>query len=153
MDKIIIFKSLTFEQKVEFFLNVQKLLVQYHPDNHFVFREDNKEIRKQITIEFIKNYKGFCFSNENINILFNKIFIDDPNKVLNNFNIYQESAQNYNTISVDFVVMKEIKDLEVFCRLQYNSKLKWVTFVKNKKIRIFESEKILGNLGILYDSL
>lgn len=146
-----LFTSLSQEEKIDFFIKCQSLLVKYHPESEFIFRQDNYETRKQFVKDFVNNYKGFCFSDDNICILFNHVHVenpDDPIKILKD-HIYQAPKEDFNCVSVDFVVFRELHDCAKFVGDNNAPNIKYVLFVKNNEIKLYETEKLVNRANLV----
>lgn len=145
------FQKLTQEEKVEFFIRCQELLIKHHPHSEFLFTEENYENRKQYALDFIKKYKGFVYWDDDVCILFNKVRVNDvknPIKVIRD-HLYQEPRElDYNAISVDFVVFRQLQDCIGFCRAQYNPQILYVLFVRHNEVKLHETKKLLSFLNV-----
>ena len=133
------FKDMTAEEKIDFFVYCQKLLVEFHPDSPFVCRQNNVQSRIQHIKDFIHNYKGLCYQDDNVCVLYNKIVITDPSDpvLALRTNMYHEPNPNYNAVTIDFVVFREIKDCMTFIKTNYDPRIQHVLFVKNNKVKIY----------------
>lgn len=132
--------------KIEFFLNCQDLLITHHPDSHFLLRK--KDIEKKIPYvqDFYHKYKGFCYQDANISVLYNHIIIADPKEpveALKN-NMWKEPHAEYNGVSIDFVVFRNIMDCLGFAKSHYDPRIKHVLFVKNNQPKIYETQKLVS---------
>lgn len=141
------FQNLTKEQKADFFVKCQELLVQFHPDSPFIFRQDNVEPRKAFVQNFLKNYKGYVYRDDNVCILYNYIKVA-PTDVIQTIkdNLYQEPHPDYNGISIDFVVFRDLKDCLEFCQMRKEPRVEYVVFVKNNEPKVYFAEKLLAHL-------
>ena len=72
------FQTLSVEEKAKFFVHGQKLLTQYHPDSPYIIREDNLTQLMEQVKHLSKQYQGFCYADDNICVLFNKIYVHAP---------------------------------------------------------------------------
>lgn len=139
------FQSLSAEKKVDFFVKCQELLIQYHPDSPFICRADNLEVRKKFVADFLKNYKGFCYQNDNICILYNHVKVEDPKDPIGavKAHLYKPPQVEYNGVSVDFVVFRKLEDCLGFCKAQYKPNIQYILFVKNNEVKLYETESLL----------
>jgi hypothetical protein len=145
----ILFQPLSRESKVEFFANCQRLLINFHPDSEFLFTTDNYAERKLFVLDFLHKYKGYCYSDDNICVLFNKVKVEDPRnpiKVIKD-HIYKEPAEDFNAYSIDFVVFRKLSDCMNFCQAQYSPRIEYVLFVKNNEVKLYETSKLLAHLN------
>lgn len=145
MDNPRLFQELADEQKVDFFIKCQEILVNYHPDSEFICRENDINTKKHFFKEFYHQYKGYTYNNENVCLLFNRVFIKDrydPVKVIKD-HIYQPPQEEYNAISIDFVAFNKLEHCLEFCKNQYDEKIKYILFVKNNEVKIYETKKLL----------
>lgn len=142
------FQALITEEKINFFVKCQELLINHHPNSQFLLKKENLEEKKHFILEFIKKYKGFTYYDDNVCILFNKIFIKDERDPIGALkdHLYQEPQENYNTYSVDFVVFRYLTDCIEFCRSQYTEQIKYLLFVKNNEVKLYRTEKLLTRL-------
>lgn len=145
-----LFQELGREGKIDFFVHCQNLLIKYHPKSPFTFRYDNMKERLKFTNEFCARYKGYCFQDDNICILYNRVLVQnprDPIKVIKD-HIYQPPQEKYNALSVDFVVFRELRDCIEFCKTHYSPRLEYILFVKNNEVKLYNSKKLLSALKV-----
>lgn len=140
------FQNMTVEEKAQFFVHVQRLLVAHHPNSEYVFREDNIKERMAQAKSLVKKYQGLCYSDDNICVLYNKIFVTDPNDPVQALkdNMFQPTREDYNAVSIDFVVFRDMKDCLNFARGEYDPKIKYVVYSKGGKPRIYETAKLMS---------
>lgn len=148
LKQIRLFQNLNNQEKIEFFVKCQELLLSYHPKSEYVTRQNNLQTRLDHTKFLIQNYKGYCYMDENICILFNKIFITDPKDKIGTMRIHQlrPPAEPYNAASIDFVVFRKIKDALEFCKFNYDLRIMHIIYIKDKKISIYKTEKFISKL-------
>lgn len=144
----ILFTSLTREQKIDFFLNCQELLVAHHPESPFIFKEDNIEERLHFFKDFAQKYKGFVYSSENLCILYNKIDLKDSRNPIEavRSNMYKEPIENYNCYSIDWVVFRALEDVYEFVQKEYVPQIRYILWVKRGDVSVYETDKLLGEL-------
>lgn len=132
------FQKLNKQDKIDFFLKCQDLLIKNHPDSPFVFNRANFKGRLQYAGDIFHKYNGMCYTDENVAILFNYLLISDPKDPISALKQHQFKSPDpqYNAISIDFVVFKELKDCLKFCRLNYNFNVEYVVWVKDGKPKI-----------------
>jgi hypothetical protein len=143
------FQELTKEQQVDFFIKCQELLVKYHPNSQFLFTKENLEERRHWVEGFLKKYKGYVYADDNICVLFNKVRVDDarnPQKTLKDY-FYSEPAENFNAVSIDFVVFRKLGDCMEFCKSQYSPQIEWIVFVKNNELKLYKTKDLLVHLN------
>lgn len=142
------FQELTNVEKVEFFLKCQQLLRDFHPKSDFIFRENNVAERMRHVAALSAKYKGFCYSNENICVLFNKIYVADERDPVTSLreNMYREPAKEYNAVSIDFVVFRNLNDCMEFSKAQYEPRIAYTVFVKNNQPKIYKTEKFISRI-------
>jgi len=152
MDNPQLFNELHIEQKVDFFIKCQKLLIKYHSKSPFVIRKNNLEKSVNAFVSHIQDYKGYFFYNDNICVLFNYIYVDDSIQLDKNqtlrANAYQAPAENHNGVSIDFVVFREIADSLEFIRSQDTPQIKYVLFVKDGKIKLHKKDDLIQKLPL-----
>jgi hypothetical protein len=149
MNEPILFQSLSFNDKVEFFVKCQELLVAHHPESEFIFTKENLESRRHWVDDFLTKYKGYAYADENICVLFNKVRVDDPKnptKVLKDA-MYQPPREDHNAVSIDFVVFKKLGDCMNFCKSNYSPHIEWIIFVKKNEIKLYKTKDLLVHLN------
>jgi hypothetical protein len=143
-----LFTELTAMEQIDFFVQCQKLLVEFHPSSSFVCRRNNIDWRKYQIQAFLKNYKGMCYWDENVCVLYNRVVVSDPKdpiRVLKN-NIYHPPDPNYNAIIIDFVVFRSLQDCQTFVHENYDSRVQHVLYVKNNKVKIYPVVNFLSQI-------
>jgi len=142
------FLDLTKEEKIEFFLHGQNLLLQYHTHSPFLFRRNNVQERLNYVREVLEKYKGYCYMDDFIIVLFNHVVVEDPKNVIETLKKYQFNPPdpNFNALSVDFVIFRSMTDCMNWCKSKYDPKIKYVVYVKNGKPQIFKTEKLISRL-------
>jgi len=135
------FNNLSTEDKIDFFLKCQELLINNYPNSRFLITEENIKDRLSFIQDFFNNYKGFVYNDEHVCIMYNYIKITDKNnpvEVLNTHK-FQPPVIDYNAISIDFGTMDSIKNLKKFCETFYNSQIKYVMFVRQGRPAIYDT--------------
>jgi len=142
------FSKLHKQDKIDFFIKCQKLLIDYHPNSPFIFNENNINERMTYAGDIFNKYKGMAYTDENVCALFNYIRLDDPNDPIKALkeHIFKEGAPNYNAISIDFVVFKELKDCLNFCKTNYNGNIEYVIFVKDGKPKVHKTIEFISRI-------
>ena len=146
------FNLLSDDDKVAFFLHCQSLLALYHPTSKFAFRDDNIVERLQYVENIFTKYKGFCFTDNNVAILYNKVKVTEedlknPAKVMRD-NLYKESPIDFNTVNFDFVVMKNLRNCFPFIKSHYDPKVINVIYVRDGKPTVYKTSELIKGLGI-----
>ena len=144
-----LFQSLSQDQKIDFFIQCQILLLQHHPTSSFVIREKTLEKALDSFRDNIQKYKGFCYSDGNVCLLWNKILISDPKsprKALTE-NAYKEPCLDYNAISIDWAVFRKMDDIFKFVKENYEERIKYVLFIREGNPKIYEVANILKAIG------
>lgn len=143
-----LFNNLSTEEKVDFFINCQDLLIKYHADSDFVIRENNLEQAVEIFSEQINKYKGFSYSDNYVFILFNYIFIENKELVNEELikNIYKNPINNYNAISLDFVACRSWSDTFKFIEEVNEDRIKYLLLVKNGIPKIYEKNELINKI-------
>ena len=146
----VLFAPLPYEEKINFFLKCQELLVANHPDSPFIFREDNLEERLYFFKDFAKKYKGFVYMCEDLCILFNKIHLRDANDPIKDIKakMYQPPEENFNCYMIDWVVFKKLRNVKKFIENEYSPQIKWAAWAKNQDIKIYPLDKLLSSLNL-----
>lgn len=142
------FQSLTRDEKIEFFLKCQELLMKYHGNSDFIIRQNNIEQRLQHAKELVDKYKGFCYMEDNICVLFNKINVGDENDPIGALSThkFREPVEHYNAVSIDFVVFRDLKDCAEFCKNNYDHRIKYILYVKNAKPKLYKTEQFISRI-------
>jgi hypothetical protein len=148
MNDVKLFIELTKTEKIQFFQSCQNLLVNHHPSSDFVIRENNINQRIQYAIDFCNKYKGFTYASDKVMVLFNKIKINDPNNPIQAIreHAYKAPASDYNAVSIDFVVFRDIKDCIEFCKNNYDPRIQFIVFVKNGKPKLYRTEQLMSKI-------
>lgn len=146
------FNLLSDDDKVGFFLHCQSLLSLYHPKSKFAFRDDNIIERLQYVENIFLNYKGFCFTDNNVAILYNRIKatedeLKNPANVMKD-NLYKESPQDYNCVTFDFTVMKNLRNCLPFIKSHYDPRVLNVIYVRDGKPTVYKTSELIKGLGI-----
>lgn len=142
------FQSLSVEEKAQFFAHGQSLLIQFHPNSDFIFRQSNVKDRLNEAKSLAHKYQGLCYADDNICVLFNKIVVSDPKDAVATLqaNMFRPPHENYNGVSIDFVVFREIKDCMGFCQKQYDPKIQYVVYSKAGKPKIYKTEELMSHV-------
>lgn len=143
-----LFKNLLSEEKVDFFINCQKLLINHHSDSEFVVRENKLNEAVDIFINQINKYKGYYYNDENVCLLWNHIYVSDPNDCEGELikNAYQEPNTNYNAVSMDFVVCRKSSDIFDFIKNYDEDRIKYLLSVKYNRAKILKKEDLVKNI-------
>ena len=146
-----LFQDMTKEEKISFFIQCQNLLLNYHPHSEFIFKTDNFKSRLNHVLSFIKKYQGFVHQSNSLCLLYNYIKINDPKEepvtILKN-HMYHPPALDYNAIVIDFVVFDKLSNCVGFYQGQDSSKVKYALFVRNSKVKLYTTDKLLKGLRI-----
>jgi hypothetical protein len=139
VEQAVRFDSLSMQEKIDFFVKCQQLLLTHHPNSPFLFRQDNAQRRLAFVKPMCEGYKGFCYSNDNVCIIFNKIWVPHPEQIAQSIvsSQYQPPAQPYNTALIDFVVFRELKDCWDLVSQQFDANLQYIAFVRHNQVRIY----------------
>jgi hypothetical protein len=144
-------KSLNFlsiEEKVDFFVDCQKLLIKYHPNSDFLIRENNLNQALETFSDQIEKYKGYFYNDDYVYILWNQIYIEDPQNIVNELikNAYKEPNPDYNAISLDFVACRNWGDTFNFIKKVNEDKIKYILLVKNGNPKIYNKEELINKI-------
>lgn len=134
------FQTLTNEEKVEFFLQGQKLLLEFHPNSPFVIHKHTLNERMEHLKVLAAQYQGLTYKDDNICILFNKIYVADENDPVTALaqSKFKPPHANYNGVSIDFVVFRKLKDCAEWCKRYHEQRIQHVLYVKNGKPQIYK---------------
>lgn len=143
-----LFKNLSNEQKVDFFVNCQKLLINHHSNSEFVIRESKLNEAVDIFLNQINKYKGYYYSDDNVCILWNHVYVSDPTDTQGELikNAYQEPNPNYNAVSMDFVVCRKSSDILDFIKNYDEDRIKYLLSVKYGRAKILNKEDLVKNI-------
>jgi hypothetical protein len=146
-----LFQSLSNNDKVDFFVKCQRLLIESHPTSPFLFTKQNYDERKAFVLDFVHKYKGYCYADENVAVLFNLLQVNPTNNPARELkkHLYQPPAGDFNTISIDFVVFKQLGDCLRFITSHDNPQIQFVLYAKNNAVKLYDKQKILSNLPII----
>jgi hypothetical protein len=141
------FQGLRRDQKVDFFIKAQELLIKYHPDSEFLFRQNNAQERLKIAKDLMAKYKGMCYADSNVIVLYNKVMVNelDPITILRD-HMFHEPSNPYNAVTIDFVVFRELTDCMMWVKNQYDPQIKFVVFVKNNQPQMYRTEKLISKI-------
>lgn len=136
------------QEKVEFFVHCQKLLVEFHPDSSFICRESNTQDRLNQIKTWAEKYKGICYWNDQVCVLYNRIVVSDPAQPERAIQhaMYQAPDDNYNAVVIDFAAFRDIKDCVGFVRENYDPKIGHVLFARHGKIKIYPVVNIVSQI-------
>jgi len=139
-------QKLSVEEKARLFVHAQKLLVQHHPRSEFIFREDNVGIRMKQVKELVSQYKGFCYADDNIVVLFNYIMVTDDQDAVSALQAhkFKEPSNPFNGVSIDFVVFRKLQDCMDFCKANYNPDIRHIVYSHEGKPRIIDTPTLLS---------
>ena len=143
-----LFVNVSARDKVEFFVQCQRILVENHPTSEFVCRRNNLEQRLSHMRGFINQYKGFIYTDENVCTIYNKIVVNDVNDPTASVKtyMYQSPDPNFNAIMIDFVVFRNIKDCLAFVKTNYDPRIQYVLFVRHNKVKLYPVVKLLAGV-------
>jgi hypothetical protein len=136
------------EEKVEFFVKCQELLIKHHSTSNFIVKESNLEEAADIFMDKIDKYKGYYYFDENVCILWNHVFISDPNDANGSLieNAYKAPHPNYNAASMDFVVCRRVTDILRFAKENDSAQVKYLLSIKNGRTKLLKKEDLLKNI-------
>lgn len=136
------------KEKVEFFIQCQKLLVEFHPNSPFVCRKNNLAERLIHIKKFLSDYKGFAYQDDNVAVLYNKIIVSNPkdaDSALKHY-MYQPPDPEYNAMTIDFVAFKALESCMSFVRANSDPKIQYVLFVRHNQVKVYPTVKLLSNV-------
>lgn len=142
------FHQLHRQDKIDFFIKCQKMLITHHFDSPFIFNKDNIKERLTYAADIFHKYKGMCYSDDNVCVLFNYIKLEDPEDPISALkqHAFQPSTIDYNAVSIDFVVFRELKDCLSFCSTNYNANIQYVIFVKDGKPKVHKTTEFVSRI-------
>lgn len=143
-----LFIDMTVEEKIQFFLKCQRLLVTFHPKSQYVFTKNNAQEKLAFAKDLISQYKGFCYQDENVAALFNRIVVADPSDPVGavKANLYKHPHPDFNAVSVDFVVFRKIEDCIALCKSQYTPRMEYIIFVKNNQPKLYKTGPFMAQI-------
>lgn len=143
-----LFKNLSIEEKVDFFVNCQKLLINYHSNSEFVIKENKLNEALDIFVDQINKYKGYYYNDNNVCILWNHVYISDPTDYQGELvkNAYKEPNPDYNAVSMDFVVCRKSSDIFDFIKNYDEDRIKYLLSVKYNRAKIVNKEELIKNI-------
>ena len=144
-----LFQSLSKEEKANFFVKCQEILINHHPESEFIFRQDNVKDRMEFARSFLNKYKGFAYSNNEICLLFNKVVVKDPKnpvKVIKD-HVYQPPQANFNAFSIDFVVFRKLVDCLSFCKFYYTPQIEYLLFVRHNDVKLYKADQLIQKMA------
>jgi len=123
-------------------------MLKHHPNSPFIIRERTLDKALEAFQDNILRYQGYCYADENICVLWNKIIISDPlnvNRAITE-NAYQPPNPNFNAASIDFAVFRKIDDCFAFIKQNNESQMKHILFIREGKPKIYPIETILKTI-------
>ena len=143
------FATLSQEQKVDFFVKCQELMMKYHPTSPLIVREDALEKVLDVFYNNIQKYQGYYYMDDNICVLWNHILINEPNDAKRALveNAYKQPNPQFNAVSIDFAVFRKMSDCLDFIKSNNNNLIKYVLFVRGGNPKIYPIEQILKGIG------
>lgn len=144
-----LFKSLSQNEKVDFFVKCQELMLQHHPESPFIIRENSLEKSLDAFQNNIQRYQGYCYTDDNICVLWNKILVSDPINVSRVIKecAYQPPNPNFNGVSIDFAVFRRMDDCFDFINRNKESQMKYILFIREGKPKIHSIDQILKTIN------
>jgi len=142
------FTDLKVLDKVEFFVQCQRLLMEHHPDSPFLCHQNNLQERIKHVKSFVTNYKGLCYQDDTVCALYNRIIVTDtkaPEHALR-MNMYKTPSPDYNAVVIDFVVFRDIKDCARFVQANYDPRVLYVLFVRHNKVKLYPVVEFLQQI-------
>lgn len=136
-----LFSELQISEKIDFFVNCQQLLAAHHPGSPFLCHAANVEQRLQHIDTLFNRYQGYVYQDANVCALYNKLQVVDPQQpeLAVRAAMYKAPAENYNSIIVDFVVFRDIKDCTQLLAAGYDAKVAYILFVRHNKIKLYKA--------------
>ena len=141
-----LFQDLTLQEKIDFFVHGQELLLKHHPDSDFLIRQSNVKERITFAQELMTKYQGLCYMDENIIVLANKVFVTNEHNAVNTLkeHMFKPPVEHYNAVSIDFVVFRQMNDCMEWVRGNYDPRIRFVVYVKNGTPQIYPTEKLIS---------
>jgi hypothetical protein len=71
--------------------------------------------------------------------LYNHIVVTDPKEPERTLraHLYQQPAADYNAVTIDFVVFKELKDCQRLIQAAYDPRIQYVLFVRHNQVKLY----------------
>lgn len=144
-----LFQSLSIEERIEFFVKCQEMLIKYHSSSGFVIRENTLEKAVASCQGNIHKYNGFVYSDDNVCVLWNHIKVSDSSDVqrILKENAYQPPHPQYNGVSIDFAVFRHIKDCLDFVKKNQTPQMEYVLFIREGRPKLYPISDILKGIG------
>jgi hypothetical protein len=146
------FGQISKEDRVEFFLKCQDILIKYHPNSPYVVRESNVDKTVDGLCANINKYNGYYYSDENICVLWNHIYVSDPKDVRQTLveNAYKPPHPNYNGVSIDFAVFRKMEDCLSFVKSNYTPQIEHILFVREGNPKMYKASQLLKNIKLTF---
>jgi trehalose-6-phosphatase len=143
-----LFYPLSKKEKVDFFVKCQELLIKHHSNSNFIVKESNLEEAADIFMDKIDKYKGYYYFDENVCILWNYVYVSNPNDANGSLidNAYKEPNANYNAVSMDFVVCRKVSDILKFAKENDSAQVEYLLSIKNGRSKLIKKEDLLKNI-------
>ncbi len=146
-----LFQNLSKEQKVDFFVKCQEILVAHHPDSPFIFNEENVAPRLKDFKYLVDKYRGYAYQSDSLCVLYNRIKLKDVRNAAEELkeNMYKEPSPNYNCFIIDFAVFDSIDNVRPFIESNYNPQIEYLIWVKNNEVKLYNAKNLIENLSRL----
>ena len=144
-----LFQSQKQEEKIDFFVRCQTLMLKHHPKSSFIITQRTLPKAIESFQESIHRYQGYSHADENICVLWNKILVSDEtnvNRVVTE-NAYQPPNPKFNGVSIDFAVFRKIEDCFMFIQANKQEEMKYVLFIREGRPKLYPLEQILKSLN------
>ena len=143
-----LFQTLSKEEKIAFFLHGQNLLLKYHPNSSFIIYQRSLQERLAHIKTIAAQYNGLVYRDDNICVLFNKIYVVDPKDPVQALkdSKFKAPVDHYNAVSIDFVVFRELNDCLNWTQNNYEPRIRHVLYVKNSKPQIYQTEELMSKV-------
>ena len=143
-----LFQSLNQKEKIEFFVQCQALMLNHHPNSNFIIKENKLQQSLDIFRDNIMRYQGYMHMDNNICVLWNKIFVTDPsnvNRVITE-NAYMPPKEKFNGVSIDFAVFNSMIHCQNFIKDNDEESIKYILFIREGRPKIYKKEEIINHI-------
>lgn len=140
-----LFKELNIQEKIDFFVKCQYLLLENYPQSRFIVTHEKLEEKLNFFKKLIDTYSGAFLVTDSMCLLYNRISIDNPNDVIEEYKRAKNSTYipNGNCVLISFLVAKPTPDnLQSF--IKPFEEVDYVMFLRGEKTSIIPKDLFLS---------
>jgi hypothetical protein len=123
-------------------------MLNHHPDSPFIIKQSKLNQTLDMFEKNIRIYQGYAYTDSNICVLWNKIFVTDPsnvNRVITE-NAYMPPKEKFNGVSIDFAVFNSMIHCQNFIKDNDEESIKYILFIREGRPKIYKKEEIINHI-------